>query len=292
MTGLSKDVIRVWERRYGLIKPTRGTNRYRNYSDEDVALLRYIKREMERGASIGSLAAQGRDRLLAQLHAEPSLPVLAESPFERLLAELITALDPLDRTAFERRLNGAVAVIPFEEALDRILLPLLVRVGDLWHEGRLGIAIEHYVTNLVRQKLFTAMNQLPVREGGLKVVVACPAGQYHDIGAQSIAYRCGLKGCRVYFLGADVPASALSAFCVQTRPDLVVLSIPADAVEEELREYAREIMAALQSMCPVKAGGTGALRAKQILEQGGIEVLQDLTALMNFVTGAAATDWK
>jgi methanogenic corrinoid protein MtbC1 len=242
---------------------------------------------MEKGASIGSLAALGRERLLSQLRSEPVRPTHVDAPFERLLTELIAALDPFDRTTFERRLNGAVAVIPFEEALDRILLPLQERIGDLWHEGKLSVAIEHYVTKQVQQKLFTAMNQLPIREEGPKIVIACPIGQFHEIGAQSVAYRCGLKGCRVYFLGTSVPASALAAFCRQTMPDLVVLSITAAAVEEELREYAREVTDELRTVCPIKAGGAGALAMKPLLEGGGIEVLDNLSALMSYVSEAA-----
>ena len=70
LTGLSRDVIRVWERRFGLLKPTRGANRYRNYSDEDVALLRYLKQQLDAGASIGDLAKLGREELIARLRAE------------------------------------------------------------------------------------------------------------------------------------------------------------------------------------------------------------------------------
>jgi methanogenic corrinoid protein MtbC1 len=100
-------------------------------------------------------------------------------------------------------LNGAVAIIPFEEALMKILIPLQRQVGQLWHDGRLGIATERYVTKQVQQKIFAAMNQLPIHQQGPKVVVACPAGQMHEIGAQTIAYRCGARGCRVYYLGSN-----------------------------------------------------------------------------------------
>ena len=76
LTGLSRDVIRVWERRFGLIKPTRGTNRYRNYSDDDVALLRYLKDNLDAGASIGDLAKIGRDELVNRMRAAMRAPPL------------------------------------------------------------------------------------------------------------------------------------------------------------------------------------------------------------------------
>jgi len=69
LTGLSRDVIRVWERRFEILKPTRGANRYRNYSDEDVALLRFLKEQLDSGGSIGELSKLGREELLNRARA-------------------------------------------------------------------------------------------------------------------------------------------------------------------------------------------------------------------------------
>jgi DNA-binding transcriptional MerR regulator len=174
LTGLSKDVIRVWERRFGLLKPTRGANRYRNYSDEDVTLLRFLKEQLDAGGSIGELSKLGREELLGRARASAPQVSFVDNTFSRLLRELLSTLNPFNRVTFEKCLNGAVAVVPFEEALHGILLPLQEQVGQLWHDGHLNVAIEHYVTKQIQQKIFSAMNQLPVAEFGTKVVVACP----------------------------------------------------------------------------------------------------------------------
>ncbi|HSE57410.1 MAG TPA: MerR family transcriptional regulator [Nitrospiraceae bacterium] len=201
LTGLSKDVIRVWERRYGLLQPTRGANRYRNYSDDDVLLLRFVKEELDKGYSIGELVELGREELLdrARKAASPAR-LAADNPYGRLIEELIGSLDPLDKTTFERRLNGAVAIVPFEEALHGMLIPLERRIGELWHEGKISVAIEHYVSNLVQQKLFSVMNQFPLSDHGPKVIVACPPKETHELGALTVAYHCALRGCRVIYL--------------------------------------------------------------------------------------------
>ena len=281
LTGLSRDVIRVWERRYGVIHPVRGSNRYRIYTDEDVALLKYLQVEMQKGNSIGDLAALGRSELLARMRvATPPVAAFpAEAPFERVLTELIVALDPLDRLTFERRLNGAVAVIPFEEALHRILLPLQERVGQLWHDGQASVAVEHYVTKQVQKKLFAVMNQLPVAEHGPKIVVACPPAENHEIGAQSVAYTCVVHGCRVYYLGPDVPVTALASLCAQVRPDLVLLSIPTALPEAAVATLVRDLSDNVGTTCPIAAGGGGALAMRAALERGRIEVLEDFSAL-------------
>src|SRR5512141_1141494 len=87
LTGLSKDVIRVWERRFGVLKPTRGANRYRNYSDEDVALLRYLKDQLDAGGSIGDLARLGREELLNRMRAASPRTSFIDNTFDRLLRE-------------------------------------------------------------------------------------------------------------------------------------------------------------------------------------------------------------
>ncbi len=84
LTGLSKDVIRVWERRYSLVKPSRSANRYREYTDEDVSLFRFLKEEMDQGQTIGGLAMEGRDSLLQRMHAS-SIPKQQEfAPHRRV----------------------------------------------------------------------------------------------------------------------------------------------------------------------------------------------------------------
>ena len=278
LTGLSKDVIRVWERRYGLVKPSRSSNRYREYRDEEVALLRFVKAQMEQGATIGALAVEGHDSLVARMRVATPVSAEDQKPHERLLDDLMGSLDPLDKAGFERRLNGAVAVIPFEEAVQRILLPLQRRIGELWHQGRLDIGVEHYVTKIVQQKLFSVMNQLPVNESGPRVLIACPEGETHEIGAQAVAYIAAIKGCHVYYLGPNLPSSDLVIFCEKIKPDLVLLSLtevkPEAAALQQLKELEQ-----LATRWSVAVGGQGARAIGDRLRDTKIELLDDLTAL-------------
>lgn len=96
LTGLSKDVIRVWERRYGLVTPSRSSNRYREYSDEDVALLRFVKAQMELGETIGGLATEGRNSLVARMRLATPLTTEDQKPHDNLLDDLVGLLDPME----------------------------------------------------------------------------------------------------------------------------------------------------------------------------------------------------
>jgi len=278
LTGLTKAVIRVWEKRYRLINPLRSANRYREYTDEDVALLRFLKEELGRDQTIGALALQGRDALLQRMRLSSTSKEQNLAPHQNLIDELILCLDPLEKTRFEQKLNGAVAVIPFEEALQRILLPLQRRVGELWHEGRVSVAVEHYITKIVQQKLFAVMNQLPVNEHGPRVLIACPEGEHHEIGALAVAYLAATRGCHVYYLGPNLPISDLRTLCERVNFDLVLLSlteITSDATAAQLLEE----LESLSGRWPVAIGGQGARALEHLLRERKIELLDDLTAL-------------
>jgi MerR family transcriptional regulator, light-induced transcriptional regulator len=288
LTGLSKDVIRVWERRYGLVKPARSSNRYREYSDEEVALLRFVKAQMEQGATIGALAAEGHDSLVARMRIAAPISEEDQKPHERLLDDLMGSLDPLDKTGFERRLNGAVAVIPFEEAVQRILLPLQRRIGELWHQGRLNVGVEHYVTKIIQQKLFSVMNQLPVNESGPRILIACPEGETHEIGAQAVAYIAAIRGCHVYYLGQNLPSSDLMIFCETINPDLVLLSLTEVRHEAAMLLQIKELEV-VSNRWSVAVGGQGARAIEDRLRETKIELLDDLTALHSRLTNLLST---
>ena len=284
LTGLSKDVIRVWERRYGIVQPSRSANRYRTYTDEDVALLRYLKHEMDQGQSIGNLAALGRESLIKAATTAARSLASALPPYERVLHELVELLDPLDKTSFERRLNGAVAVVPFEEALHGILLPLQQRIGDLWHEGRVNVAVEHYVTNHVRQKLFTAMNQLPLHEQGLRIILACPPGEYHEVGLLAAAYVCASRGCRTYYLGANVPFDQLALLCRQIDSDVLLLSVTTSPPTHEWSAWIAALQDLATSHQTIALGGAGAQSLSLPAGTRRIEILGDLQSLEKLLT--------
>ncbi len=283
MTGLSKDVIRVWEKRYGLIKPLRSANRYREYTDEDVALLRFLKEELDRGQTIGALAIEGRDSLLQRMRLD-AMPKQQElAPLQTLLDELVSCLDPLDKIRFERKLNGAVAVLPFEEAIQRILLPLERLVGELWHQGKIDIAVEHYVTKLIQQKLFAVMNQLPVNEHGPRLLIACPEGEWHEIGAQAVAYLATMRGCHVYYLGPNLPTASLASFCDRIKPELVLLSLTEVKSSDDAVQLLRELDG-LAGRWPVAIGGEGARALEGALRETRVELLDDLIQFQRRLT--------
>ncbi|WP_454062882.1 MerR family transcriptional regulator [Candidatus Nitrospira salsa] len=276
LTGLSPHVIRAWEKRYDLVSPTRGKNRYRQYTDEDVKFFRYLKEEVDKGQAIGALAELGRKELLKRSKVALIELSQVEAPADQLVLELISAVQQHALDVFERKLNGALAVIPFEEALQRFLFPLLERVGDLWHEGKISVAQEHYVSNLVKQKVFSAMNQLRVIENGPKVVVACPQNELHSIGAMTVAYLCASRGCRTHYLGPRMPIDELAGYCDALRPSIIFFSITMRPSDEEAESLASALAAQLTRISPVGIGGQGVVDYESVFEKEKIVVFRTL----------------
>jgi len=221
----------------------------------------------------------GREELLSRARSSAPQVSLVDNTFSRLLRELLSTLDPFDRVTFEKRLNGAVAVVPFEEALHGILLPLQEKVGQLWHDGHLNVAIEHYVTKQIQQKIFSAMNQLPVAEFGAKVIVACPPGEEHDVAALTVAYRCRVRGCRVYYLGANVPIASLTNICGKVKPDLTLISFPVALSEAKAAELIQALTHEISPVSNLAFGGHGAIAMRELVEKSHIEILEDFTEL-------------
>ncbi len=283
LTGLSPHVIRAWERRYGLVTPIRGDNRYRLYTDDDVVLFRYLKSQVDQGITIGELSEQGHEHLREQAQRVFVETYREPPPSERLVIELAQALEENDRAGFERKLNGALAVIPFEEAVHRFLLPLQEQVGQLWHDGRLGVGQEHYASNQIKQKIFSAMNQFQTSDEGPVVVVACPTNEWHEVAAMTAAYVCRARGCRVYYLGANLPIPELAAYCHRNRPTCVLLSVTMMGSSDEARALAQELAGNVVPLSPVGVGGQGVQAHAEVFSQENIIVFPDLNALDRFV---------
>ncbi len=292
-TGLSPDVLRAWERRYGVIAPTRSPGGQRWYTEADVARLRLLARAVAAGRNIASVANLS-DEALAQLVRSEEAARLARQPphafaAQPFLAEAMAAVESLDSTALEATLRQATVRLSMDELLDGVIAPLVRSTGDAWHGGTLTPAHEHLATAAVRRLLGWLCDQYAPATEAPTVLVTTPTGQWHELGAALAAASAAAAGWRVVYLGPNLPAAVIANAGVLSKARAVALSIvfPEDdaLLDGELRALRAQLPAAIR----IVVGGSGAAPSRPSLDAIGATVVTDLPSLRRWLVEQATT---
>ena len=258
-TGIQAVTLRAWERRYRVLKPERTAGNYRLYSERDVALLRWLKHQVDTGTVISRAAAELEALRQAGAWPEampaPSRPTAGASavPAAQYAELLYSALVALDEGQAGAVVAEAEANFDLANVCLEIIEPCLVAIGEAWYRGQIRIATEHFASQYLRGRLMALFQSLPLSPRGLRVVVGCAPGEFHEIGGLMLALFLRRGGYRVDFLGADVNISDLDEFVRAERPALICLSANSEATARELRT----VQARLAGMRPRPKFGFG-----------------------------------
>ena len=254
MLGVPRNTLLAWERRYDLVTPDRQDNGYREYSEEDVARLREIKRLIDEGHKISEAISMAQGRPMPAMPEAAALPVSSGGP---LPARLLAALLRYDRLEAERIARSMVGV-SYREQIQQIYLPLLRMVGNGWAIDEIRIAQEHYISAFVRDQLVAMLLSLTYgpEQGPLAICAGYPEEQ-HDLGLLALSVLLALRGYRVLFLGANVPLPELLDVIRSQAPAMVCVAILMPRPEAEILAYARALSAAATGR--VVLGGPGAV---------------------------------
>ena len=299
-TGLSQDLLRVWERRYQAVQPHRGPGGHRTYSDADIARLRLLNAVTNAGRSISHVAGLSTDELsrMAQEDAaarrdQASIDVnrAARSQHSRtaeVVEQALAATARLDAAELEYLLRRAVAQFGVVAFIEGVASPMLRRIGDDWHAGRVSIAHEHLASSIVYDLVTESMRSLTRRSGPDAVLVATPTGEHHAIGAALVGAAAAAEGWRVVYLGADVPAKEIAA-AAAIASDVRVVAISLTYLRERAKmvDELRDLRALLPSAVVLVAGGTGTGGIETELSAVGIRVGTDLADLRDTLRAAA-----
>jgi MerR family transcriptional regulator, light-induced transcriptional regulator len=231
--GVSAAALRAWERRYGLLEPTRTEAGYRLYSADDVARVQAMQAHLADGLSAAEAAG------LARTGPSTASPLRPGGHAAELWAALDTFDDARAQLAFDR-LIGELSV---ETVLREAVLPYLRMLGERWSSGDASVAQEHFASTLLRERLLALARGW---DSGLgpRAILACPPGERHDLGLVVFGLALRGHGWRVTFFGADTPIDTLAAASAQLQPHAVVLaavaSEPLEAVADGIATFARE----------------------------------------------------
>ena len=207
ISGIKAHTIRIWERRYSLVEPKRTSTNIRYYSDEDLKKLLNISILNQNGFKISKIAdlndQQLRDRVLDLCLDARNNSVQIES--------MMVALLEMDERKFLNVLSGAIIKYGFEDTVELVLFPFLERIGTLWQAGTINPAQEHFISNLIRQKLIVAIdNEMQnFTPSGPRVIFFLPEGELHEIGLLFFNFLARKEGLDVIYLGMTVPLGDL-----------------------------------------------------------------------------------
>lgn len=284
-TGLSRDVLRVWERRYAAVEPIRTPGGQRRYSDAHVERFRLLAAAIGHGRTIGLVAQLSTTelrRLVAEDEAQLSPQYSDGIPsVAGVMDEAMSAIVALDAPALDAQLRRAIAHegVPW---FVEVLVPALMRaVGDRWVAGRLTIAHEHLASAAVIAIIMETVRAVPSLAAAPRVVVATPSGDQHAMGAALAAAAASLQGWSIVYLGADVPYADIGAAAAATNARAVALSIT--YVEDRARILAevRALRGSLSEAVPLLIGGAGTGAIAAALADLAITRCESLAQLRN-----------
>jgi DNA-binding transcriptional MerR regulator/methylmalonyl-CoA mutase cobalamin-binding subunit len=265
-TGVATELLRAWERRYGLFTPERTGGGYRLYSEDDVQRVRRMRELLGTGLSAAEAARQAG--------SEP--PALAEvAPAAAAASELRRSLEQLDDAAAHAAFDRLLADYSTRAVLAGVVLPLLHELGAGWERGEISVAQEHFASNLLRGRLLGLARGWD-RGSGRRAVLACPPGERHDLGLVIFGLSLRELGWRITFLGADTPPDTIVEIVERLEPEALVLAVTDPARLEGVADTVGRLRDTGTTVW-VGGGGARALDGALVLEGSALEAAEQVS---------------
>ncbi len=273
LTAIPAPTLRSWERRYGFPAPSRTGTARRLYSESEVDAILWVKAQRELGLSVAQaihLVQNGRAGLPVSLPPESDAP-REERPTRVmdstaggdpavLARSMVEAVARYDEATVNAILSRAFARHSAAVVITDLITPALVEIGERWARGEFPISAEHFASSLIERRLSALLAEQPAVDPGPAVVLACVAGEQHQIGLLMLAVFLRWAGARVVYLGADVPMADLVRVVHQTGAAAICLSAIDPSSAHALAETVHHLREAGMT-APIFAGGAGATAA-------------------------------
>jgi DNA-binding transcriptional MerR regulator/methylmalonyl-CoA mutase cobalamin-binding subunit len=276
LTGVPVDTLRAWERRYGVVQPVRDS-RGRLYGDGDVRKLRLLRLLVDRGHPIGRLVKLSEGELL-RLQTQLDEPAAPGAGAGADREALLLAVERFDGTAADRELRRLAALFPPRQLVRQVALPLMRRVGEVWFEGRLGIAQEHLASGSLRNLLGSMLRVHVPEEPRLSLLFATPPGERHEFGILAGAMLAAAGGLGAVYLGPDLPGAEIAAGARRASVRAVVLGIIGASGSAEGAAAVAEVAAALPRGVELWVGGPRSAEVEQAVARAGGTFIPDFDA--------------
>lgn len=253
ITGLTPERIRSWEDRFSVVSPARTDTGRRSYSDSDLAHLQLLADAVGAGHPISDLAGLTVDDLNTLV--EKTAPMDMRPDTNAAVTRLLDDLAAMDIQRCDATLSAALVNMEPWQFVTELVTPLLHRIGDLWQAGDLDIGQEHFISNLVRMKLYASIQSMPPAWSRSLVLFTTLGGERHEIGAIAACYLTRASGVRAEYLGADMPANDVIELVKGLECSVLGLSITAPAEEEDTLQKVQSIIGHVPATTQIWLGG-------------------------------------
>jgi DNA-binding transcriptional MerR regulator len=243
-TGIQAVTLRAWERRHEVLTPHRAENRYRLYSERDIALLQWIKQRVDQGSAISNVIDELRgmqrtgiwpDAIPARPSMQPTRHASATpNEYSRRLYQALIHHDEATAGDLFREIHASFDMLPL---FTRIINPVLVEIGEAWYRGEIRVATEHFASNYVRGKLLSLYQAYPTHRTAPYIMVGCAPTEQHEIGSLMLSILLRSNGLRVEYLGADIPLDDLLDYAKYEKPRMIILAAFLDGAAMELKSF-------------------------------------------------------
>ena len=235
LSGIKAHTIRIWEQRYGLINPDRTDTNIRYYDDKDLKLILNVSLLKDNGFKISKIANMSEGEMQREVIR------LTESNLrypEQIHALTICMVD-LDEDRFEKIMSTNILKLGFEKTMINIIYPFLNKIGILWQTGAINPAQEHFISNLVRQKLIVAIDNQYVSSTiqSKKYILFLPEGELHEISLLFADYIIKARQNRSIYLGQSLPLSDLEEVCSIHQPDFIITVVTSTPGPSHIQNY-------------------------------------------------------
>ena len=239
LTGIKAHTIRIWEKRYKIIKPSRTNTNIRYYCDSDLKKLLNIAILNRQGYRISDISKMSGDEISEKVMNFSYSSNDVESQIEKL----VIAMVDLDEAGFDKILSNAIMHDGFEQTIIKLIFPFFEKIGVLWQTGSINPAQEHFVSNLFRQKIMVAIDNLmiPDKENAKKFILFLPEDEFHELGLLFYNYLVKKAGQSVIYLGSSVPLDDLSKTTEVIQPDYLFTAITTSIKGMDLHSYIEEL---------------------------------------------------
>ena len=217
ITGVNAVTLRAWERRYGLIKPSRTPKGHRLYTHQDISLIQEILDRLSQGMSISQITRE-------ILESAPAADKQIADTWDNYTRRMIDAIVNFDEHALDTVYNDAMSLYPVDIVTKRLIMPLLEELGSRWQEQTGSVAEEHFFSVYLRNKLGARFHHQNLKNTGPRLIVACLPGEHHEFGILLFALTAHNRGFQIILLGADLPISELKHVAHKTDSQGIVLA--------------------------------------------------------------------